>query len=67
MDPEANLREQADIAQEIIELRDEAGDAGHTMAELCEISELADRLAELVIAYSTWIKAGGFPATGKQA
>lgn len=56
MDPEANMKEQLELAQEIIELQDEAGDAGYSMTELSEIAEHAERLAELVIAMAEWNK-----------
>lgn len=59
MDPQANLKEQAEIAQMLIELQDEAGDAGYSMDELSQIAEHAERLAELVQAYCEWISKGG--------
>ena len=57
MDIEANYIEQGEVSQAIIDLQDEAGDAGYSMAELCEIAEHAERLAELVIAADEWRKA----------
>lgn len=64
MDPEANLREQHELAQEIIEITDEAGDAGLTVAEMCDVAELSERLAELVQAYCEWVQNGGFVPSG---
>lgn len=54
MDIIANQIEQGNIAQAIIDLQDDAVDAGYEMAELTEIAELAERLAELVIAAAEW-------------
>ena len=52
MDPAANVREQLEIAKQIIAIRDlKTNDRGHISAwDLDEIGDLADRLAELVIA-----------------
>lgn len=47
MDPDANLREQLDIANEIIGM-DESGES------LEDMSEQIVRLAELVIALAEW-------------
>lgn len=54
MDPEANLKEQAEIAAEITNM-DECGDDPEDMYEP------AVRLAELVTAYCEWIAKGGSP------
>lgn len=51
MDPDANLREQLEIATEIIAASDE--DEGISEVE-------AVRLAELMIALDEWIRRGGF-------
>jgi hypothetical protein len=63
MDPEANLREQNEVASDLLDVLDEAGDAGLSLAELVEVAEMAEKLAELVRAYSVWRKAGGFVMT----
>lgn len=51
MDPNANLKEQLEIAKRIID----GGDMEHG-----EWDTLRDRLAELVIALDGWLKQGGF-------
>ncbi len=54
MDPAANLSEQIEIAEEVIALadRDEPGER--------RLAELAERLAELVLALDEWRRRGGF-------
>jgi len=53
MDPEANLKEQLALANEIIAI-DDSGDDPEDMIEP------AARLAELVVAYCEWVKKGGY-------
>jgi hypothetical protein len=55
MDPAANLKEQLELANEIIAI-EESGDDPEDMIEP------ATRLAELVVAYCNWIKKGGYPS-----
>lgn len=52
MDPDSNLREQIEIAKEIIR-RDDAGES------LEDIASTALRLAELVLALAEWNAKGG--------
>ena len=76
MDPNANLQEQLELAQEIQTLEDELGEAEERprTAErigLCEVlnSEMAKkgaRLAELALALNNWLARGGFPPTWKE-
>lgn len=57
MDPIANLREQLDLAQRIVE----HGRRGHVMSSLIADGE---RLAELVLALDEWRSNGGFDPYG---
>jgi hypothetical protein len=51
MDPEANLKEQRELAQALVDTAEDGmQDHGHS----------AVRLAELVLALDEWIKKGGF-------
>lgn len=62
MDPEANLKEQAEIARRIIAINDEHDSCGEDDMErlvLEGVNELALRLAELCEAYCNWISRGG--------
>ncbi len=52
MDPEANIKEQLDLARDIIANMDEMHDE--------DLESNAARLAELVIALHEWRKSGGF-------
>lgn len=71
MDPEANIREQRELAAEIIQFID--GDEAPsfddmTHANLVELAHKTNRLAELVQALDQWRKGGGFdPYTVKRA
>jgi hypothetical protein len=47
MDPDANLEEQLDLAQQLL------GETGPSLDD-------AQRLAELVVALDLWIRSGGF-------
>lgn len=67
MDPEANIREQREIAQQLRELLnppelvtpEEGSDTG------LEVIALADRLSDLVIALDEWRSRGGFDPYAK--
>jgi hypothetical protein len=52
MDPMVNLKEQLELANEIVSITD----AGGTHIDV----ETADRLAELVLALDEWRRNGGF-------
>lgn len=56
MDPDANLEEQLELAQELMEVNSDDMDTD----ALQEIEEKASRLAELVLALDEWIERGGF-------
>lgn len=56
MDPNANIQEQREIAAEIVTIIDST-DADQ---RLVEISDLASRLADLVIALDEWRSKGGY-------
>lgn len=62
MDPKANLEEQIELSRKIQELidthTDERGDLPEGVAE--EITDLANRLAELVEALHSWRSKGGY-------
>ena len=66
MDVEANLREQAELADAIFAEIDSVGgasgihDEGLSAEALVKIADDAERLAELVKAFIGWRKAGGF-------
>jgi hypothetical protein len=53
MDPNQNLKQQRELAAQIIRLRDK--DAPHD-----QIADVADELAELVQALDGWLSRGGF-------
>lgn len=55
MDPDANLRDQLDIARKIHQLIDDT-DPSDAAAIIAHAEELADR----VIALDSWIRRGGF-------
>jgi len=63
MDPDANLSRQGDLAQQIIDTCNDAGEAGFTLEELTELAEMAQELAELSTEYLEWIRKGGFAAS----
>ncbi len=54
MDPSANLSEQIEIAEEVVAL----ADLDETDTQ--RLMELAERLAELVLALDGWRRRGGF-------
>lgn len=56
MDPDANLKEQLELAHEIQELWDQDEEVPDTE----EIAIKGERLAELVLALHEWRKSGGF-------
>ena len=56
MDPDANLEEQLELAQELMEMNSDDMDTD----ALQEIEGKASRLAELVLALDEWIERGGF-------
>lgn len=61
MDPIANLNEQRRIAREILKIWDGADEHGCLESEKEEqAAELAQRLAELVLALDEWQLKGGF-------
>lgn len=55
MDPDANLKEQLELAEEILMM----GEVGEE-EELQELEDKANRLAELVQALDGWINSRGF-------
>jgi hypothetical protein len=52
VDPDANLKEQLELARSMVESIDQGDEEGAL--------DDATRLAELVLALDTWIKNGGF-------
>lgn len=56
MDPDANLKEQLEIAHGIVDASDDE--------VINESVDNAERLAELILALDGWIKAGGFLPKG---
>jgi len=60
MDPEENLKQQYQLSKAIIEALD-SNDMNMDHA----ILEMANALAELVVAYHDWRRKGGFEAIGK--
>ncbi len=63
MDPKANLDEQADLAQQLLDLADAQTDEADTesaRAALHEMARLGTELAELVVAYAAWRQRGGY-------
>lgn len=69
MDPDANLKEQREIAREIQAIWDDCNEDGTlTFPQMAAISDKAGRLAELVEALDKWISKGGFlPAAWKRS
>jgi predicted Zn-dependent peptidase len=61
MDPDANLKEQRELAAEIVSINDKADDDGLMSAsEQADVNDAAVRLAELVQALDQWLSGGGF-------
>jgi hypothetical protein len=61
MDPNANLREQRELAKEILHIQDNCSAFGEfTYNQEQDLIQHAQRLAELVEALDGWIKKGGF-------
>lgn len=61
MDPEANLKEQQEVAAEVMKVWDRCDEEGHlTFGQLSDLAELASRLAELVLSLAEWKKKGGY-------
>jgi hypothetical protein len=61
MDPNANLKEQMEVAAEIQQLWAGCNDDGTLPREQMEqASELALRLSELVLSLDHWLSKGGF-------
>ena len=69
MDPDANLREQREIARAIQKVLDDCnGDGSLTDGQQFYVAAQAERLAELVEALDGWITKGGFlPARWRNA
>lgn len=60
MDPDANLREQREVASNIIKTIDECnGDGTLLEDQSAKLAYLADRLAQLVISLDEWLAYGG--------
>jgi hypothetical protein len=61
MDPDANLREQQQLAAALLEQLDHIPDAwAMTTSEAADVATMANRLAELVQALDDWIRSGGY-------
>jgi hypothetical protein len=62
MDPDSNIREQLEIAEEINSISDAVDpDTGrYTIGQLDDLADKALRLAELVEALNTWLMRGGY-------
>ena len=61
MDPQANLKKQAEISQQIIDLWDKCDDDDELLKYYSpQIADLAIELAELSKAYTDWKSSGGF-------
>jgi hypothetical protein len=61
MDPTANLKEQREVAAEILAIWDRCTPSGKfTTQQLHELQYAAHRLAELVQALDEWVGRGGF-------
>jgi hypothetical protein len=61
MDPDANLKEQLELANDILEAIDRASDDGELGEEdKQDVIQDAERLAELVQSLHNWITGGGF-------
>lgn len=54
MDPKANLKEQIELAKQILEIED------HCTNDTENVVDLGSRLAELVLALDEWQRKGGF-------
>ncbi len=69
MDPDANLKEQLEIAQEIQKVWDDCNaDGTLTAGQRDYLADKAGRLSELVEALDEWIRKGGFlPARWEKA
>lgn len=68
MDPTANLKEQVEVALDIVRTWDDCNADGTLTREMQEhVADQANRLAELVIALDEWIKRGGFLPAAWQA
>lgn len=62
MDPDANLKEQLEIAKEIKNTWDDCNADGLlTWKQEEYVAELANRLSELVLSLNEWIVKGGLP------
>jgi hypothetical protein len=61
MDPKVNLKEQIELAKQIIEIED------HNDDDTCVVADLGLRLAELVLALHEWQRKGGFSPYAKLA
>lgn len=60
MDPEANLKEQRTLAEDIIDILDDETNDEQDYDVLAEVAAQAMRLAELVQAMDQWMSRGGF-------
>ena len=61
MDPNAILKQQLEIAEEIKKIWDDCnGDGTLTKSQMEIVSDHANQLAELVLDLNTWITKGGF-------
>lgn len=67
MDPKANIKEQRELAKELLDIWDEYnGEDSITAAEQSEaVADKAYRLAELVLALDEWRIKGGFDPYAK--
>lgn len=59
MDPNANLKEQLEIARDIIKTWDDSN-ADEVFTVAVRVADRANRLAELVETLDEWIRKGGF-------
>lgn len=72
MDPDANLREQCDLARCIIEAQDDVNGLDRHLPEAYrrttgrDLDDDVTRLAELVQALDQWLSNGGFPPAAWQ-
>lgn len=60
MDPTTNLQEQLALAHDLVGLQASAEALEALPAELQEVVEWAEQLAERVIALDEWLRRGGF-------
>lgn len=66
MDPVANIKEQREIAKQILKIWDDCnGDGTLTTEQLEAVADHANRLAELVEALDEWRTKGGFDPYAK--